>query len=278
MRIGVNDALPVRISASVSVLQPLGSSSKPCSSSPRDVLLRARACGARRIAGWEYAGVILPPVRDPRLVTIRRGGTLTDPDHRFLALWAAACAEHVLGLFETEVPGDLRPREAIEAARAWARGEVTMVWARARGGHAMGAARPLEGAARFAAYAAGQAACVGHVAEHDLGAAAYAIRAAQGPAVATNGSGYANAIGSAANSRKRCGLWSSKTKPVGIPSAGTYSATSSGCSSGRRCPTGPTHERSAGFSKDEFELEPFVVLQEERRVVWSAGVGVTVGE
>ena len=32
---------------------------------------------------------------------------------------------------------------------------------------------------RFAAYAAGQAACVGHVAEHDLGAAAYAIKAAQ---------------------------------------------------------------------------------------------------
>lgn len=42
----------------------------------------------------------------------------------------------------------------------------------------MGAARDLTGAARFAAYAAGQAACVGHVAEHDLGAAAYAIKAA----------------------------------------------------------------------------------------------------
>lgn len=41
----------------------------------------------------------------------------------------------------------------------------------------MGAARPLRGAARFTAYAAGQAACVAHVAEHDLGAAAYAIRA-----------------------------------------------------------------------------------------------------
>ena len=41
----------------------------------------------------------------------------------------------------------------------------------------MGAARPLRGAARFAAYAAGQAACVPHVAEHDLGAAAYAIKA-----------------------------------------------------------------------------------------------------
>ena len=41
----------------------------------------------------------------------------------------------------------------------------------------MGAARPVSGAPRYAAYAAGQAACVGHVPEHDLGAAAYAIRA-----------------------------------------------------------------------------------------------------
>ena len=123
--------------------------------------------------------MILPQVRDPRLVTVRRGGTLTDPDHRLLALWAAQCAEHVLHFFEDVRPSDTRPRDAIEAARAWARGELTMMDARTRGGHAMGAARPLRGAARYAAYAAGQAACVGHVPEHDLGAAAYAIKAAQ---------------------------------------------------------------------------------------------------
>lgn len=41
----------------------------------------------------------------------------------------------------------------------------------------MDAARPLDGAARYAAFSAGHAACVGHVAEHDLGAAAYAIKA-----------------------------------------------------------------------------------------------------
>ena len=33
--------------------------------------------------------MILSKVRDPRLVTIRRGGTLTDSDHQLLALWAA---------------------------------------------------------------------------------------------------------------------------------------------------------------------------------------------
>ena len=123
--------------------------------------------------------VILPSVRDARLITIRRGGLLSDADHQLLARWAAQCAEHVLGLFEAEQPLDTRPRDAIGAARAWARSEMKMMAARALGGQAMGAARPLQGGARFAAYAAGQAACVAHVAEHDLGAAAYAIRAVQ---------------------------------------------------------------------------------------------------
>jgi len=121
--------------------------------------------------------VILPKVRDRRFITIRRGGTLTDADHRLLAQWAATCAEHVLPLFEAVRPDDDRPRRAIAAARAWVRGELPMMRTREAGGHAMGAARDLTGAARFAAYAAGQAAVVAHVAEHDLGAAAYAIKA-----------------------------------------------------------------------------------------------------
>jgi hypothetical protein len=126
--------------------------------------------------------MILPKVRDPRFVTIRRGGTLTDPDHHLLALWAASCAEHVLDLFESARPEDPRPRQAIKRARAWVRGEVTMTQARAAGGHAMGAARDLGGAPRYAAYAAGQAAVVAHVAAHELGAAAYAIKAARAAA------------------------------------------------------------------------------------------------
>jgi len=126
--------------------------------------------------------MILSEVRDPRLVTIRRGGTLTDADHQLLALWAAACAEHVLPLFESAHPGDQRPRRAIEHARAWAHGEMRMMASRAAGGHAMAAARDKRGAARHAAYAAGQAAVVAHVAAHELGAAAYAIKAARAAA------------------------------------------------------------------------------------------------
>ncbi len=126
--------------------------------------------------------MILPKERDPRFITIRRGGSLTDSDHHDLALWAALCAEHVLSLFESVRPDDPRPRQAIEAARAWTRGELKMMETRALGGHAMGAARDLRGAARFAAYAAGQAGVVAHVPAHELGAAAYAIKAVKAAA------------------------------------------------------------------------------------------------
>ncbi|MCA9879197.1 MAG: hypothetical protein KC442_15505 [Thermomicrobiales bacterium] len=126
--------------------------------------------------------MILPKDRDPRFITIRRGGTLTDADHHLLALWAATCVEHVLPFFEAVRPEDPRPRQAIDQARAWTRGEIRMTQARAAAGSANASARDLTGAARYAAYAAGQAAAVAHVAAHELGAAAYAIRAAQAAA------------------------------------------------------------------------------------------------
>ncbi|MET0772795.1 MAG: putative immunity protein [Candidatus Limnocylindrales bacterium] len=133
--------------------------------------------------------MILPKVRDPRFITIRRGGMLTDADHHRLALWAALCAEHVLSLFERVRPDDDRSRRAIEHARAWTRGEIPMTDARTAAGHANAAARDLQGPARHAAFAAAQAAAVAHVAAHELGAAAYAIRAVR--AAAPEGEGDA---------------------------------------------------------------------------------------
>ncbi len=121
---------------------------------------------------------ILPKERDPRLVTVRRGGTLSDADHQQLAEWAATCAEHVLPLFEAVRPDDPRPRDAIAVGRAWARGEVRMTDAHNAAFPANAAGRDLAAPARYAALAAGQAAPVAHVAAHALGAAAYAIRAA----------------------------------------------------------------------------------------------------
>ena len=150
--------------------------------------------------------MILPKKRDPRFITVRRGGILKDSDHHLLAIWAADCAEHVLHLFEEVQPIDNRPRRAIEVVRAWTRGEITMSQSRAAGGHAMAAARELDGAARHAAFAAGQAAVVVHVAAHELGAAAYAIKAVRA-AVSTGESESAG--------RQEC-LWQRKHLPEAI--------------------------------------------------------------
>ncbi|NOU16358.1 MAG: hypothetical protein HOO91_02220 [Bacteroidales bacterium] len=121
--------------------------------------------------------MILPKERDPRFITIRRGGVLTDSNHHLLALWAATCAEHVLHLFEQVNTNDKRPRQAIELTRAWVNGEIPMKQAHNTALALNAVAKGLPDAARFAVLSAGQAVAVAHVAAHELGAAAYAIKA-----------------------------------------------------------------------------------------------------
>ncbi len=105
----------------------------------RSPLLGCRRVGGRGCSAQSFSGrwcegrqktVILPKARDPRFITLRRGGTLKDSHHRLLAQWAAECAEHVLPIFEAVEPLDPRPRRAVEQARAWTRGEITMTQAR----------------------------------------------------------------------------------------------------------------------------------------------------
>jgi hypothetical protein len=115
------------------------------------------------------------------VVAMKAGQTkhLDKQDHRLLALWAADCAEHVLPYFEDKHQQDRRPRQAIEAARAWARGEIKCGEARAAALAAHAAARQADDdAARAAARAAGHAAATSHVATHARGAASYAVKAA----------------------------------------------------------------------------------------------------
>lgn len=105
--------------------------------------------------------------------------SLSDADRRLAAAWAADCAERVLDVFESEVPTDGRPRDAIARARAFARGELDAageIRRRFVAGRAAHAASSPAGAA--AARAAAQAAAVAHMGAHALGAAAYAARAA----------------------------------------------------------------------------------------------------
>ncbi|HET6963945.1 MAG TPA: hypothetical protein VFH58_04175 [Acidimicrobiales bacterium] len=105
--------------------------------------------------------------------------TLSLADRQQAAVWAADCAERVLGLFEAEAPADRRPREAIAGLRAFARGELRVWPARSLAGEAHAAARDIRDkpAAVAAARAAGQAAATAHMGAHALGAAAYAARA-----------------------------------------------------------------------------------------------------
>ena len=91
--------------------------------------------------------------------------------------WAITCAEHVLPLYTREAPDDDRPQQAFAIGRAWIRGEATMRQAHDASFAANAAGRELTDAGRFAALSAGQAVAVAHVAAHDLGAGAYALRA-----------------------------------------------------------------------------------------------------
>ena len=95
-----------------------------------------------------------------------------------LALLAAKRAEKLLRLFEKERPKDKRPRDAIRAARAWARGEIKCGEARKAALAAHAAARKAKlPEAVAAARAAGHAAATAHVATHAKGVTFYAKKA-----------------------------------------------------------------------------------------------------
>jgi uncharacterized protein YdhG (YjbR/CyaY superfamily) len=103
----------------------------------------------------------------------------TRDDRMAIARWAADCAGRVLPRFEQRCPHDDRPRRAIAAARAWARGAIGTAEARAAAVAAHAAARATDdAAARASARAAGHAAASAHVALHARAAADCAVKAA----------------------------------------------------------------------------------------------------
>ena len=107
-------------------------------------------------------------VRRARLIS--RVETWTE---RTARLFAADCAERVLPIYEASYPDDTRPREAIAAARAYARGEIDAAARDAARDAAGDAARDAAGdAARDAAWAAARDAA-GDVARDAAWAAAW---------------------------------------------------------------------------------------------------------
>jgi hypothetical protein len=118
-------------------------------------------------------------MRDRRFVAVHRGGPLDVTKHRLLAAWAADCAEHALPLL-AECSSEDRPRRAIEVARAWARGEVSVGVAQKAAVAAHTAAREMMSkSASAAARAAGHAVATAHMADHCLGASLYSLKSAE---------------------------------------------------------------------------------------------------
>ncbi|GAA0497651.1 hypothetical protein Ade02nite_53970 [Paractinoplanes deccanensis] len=117
------------------------------------------------------------------------GVELGPDDLRAVAAYAAACARRVLELFERERPGDRRPREAIDAALAFAAGGERVkrirdcAWAAQRAvTEAREAAQPAASEAARSALAAAGAAFLHPLAKatqvkHILGSAAHAALA-----------------------------------------------------------------------------------------------------
>ncbi|MFF0598020.1 putative immunity protein [Streptomyces antibioticus] len=111
---------------------------------------------------------------------------LSEQELRDITGYAAACAHRTLPIFEDAEPDDPRPREALDAALAFAAGGRRTADLRARAWAAFKAAReaptPAAGdAARAASHAAAAAylhpLADAHQVKHVLGAAAHAARA-----------------------------------------------------------------------------------------------------
>jgi hypothetical protein len=100
--------------------------------------------------------------------------------HKLFGYKAGKEAERVLRFFEKERPYDKRPRDAIEAIKAWADDQriLGMKEVRKLSLDAHAAARDvISDEAKFAAHAAGQAVGTWHVPTHALGAFSYAGKA-----------------------------------------------------------------------------------------------------
>jgi hypothetical protein len=108
-------------------------------------------------------------------------------NHRTLVLWALDTAAEILGTFTMTFPGDPRPRQALDAAESWSRGEIKIQVAKraAKETHQAATdakadptvAETKKAAAAAVAHAMGQAIGVVHVSTHSTAFAAYVVQA-----------------------------------------------------------------------------------------------------
>jgi hypothetical protein len=124
-------------------------------------------------------------------------------NEKTLRLFAADCAEHVLGIYEKQYPKDEHPRKSIQAARDFANGLIDANAANAASNDAAYAANAASASAYAAnaAYAAANAASANaaSTAANAASASAYAANAAYAASTAANAANAASASAYAAN-------------------------------------------------------------------------------
>jgi len=154
-------------------------------------LKKIRACGPCA-SGWrklvKHLGEDFDPDVEINLLTILESNGVadmlwtlraTDQDSKRIASQLAIeFAEQALPIFEKRRPNDERPREAIQAARDYLDGKISLEELRVCRSHAYAAAYAADAYAADAAYAAAYSAAAYAAADADADAYAYAAAAA----------------------------------------------------------------------------------------------------
>lgn len=97
--------------------------------------------------------------------------------HRVLVEWAFICVERPLEILDRHLPGDRRPRTAVELCRQWAAGEVKMPVAKKALLAAHQAAKTAGPEDAALCHAVGQACATVHVETHAIGLPIYELTA-----------------------------------------------------------------------------------------------------
>ena len=117
-------------------------------------------------------------MRDRRFVAQHRGGPLSREQHKVLMQWAISCAEHVLPYFAAKL--DPRIENALKVAKTWVQGDASVGDARNAAFDLIKLANELpDPAAIFVTRSIAHAVSTAHMADHSLGAAWYALKAAK---------------------------------------------------------------------------------------------------
>ena len=101
-----------------------------------------------------------------------------EQDHRVMVLWALELAAESVAELEEKYPDETRPREALEAARAWAEGKIKMRLAQRKILNCHAFTKELDSKVDIAlCHAVGQACAVVHTAGHAMGYPMYELSA-----------------------------------------------------------------------------------------------------